>query len=65
MGESLDGDCGVVQQQLPAAAIGSLLTHLVDSEDLTSGALHLVNLVQEVPEARLGHNLINSSSNIE
>mmetsp|Transcript_94019 Transcript_94019/g.167255 ORF Transcript_94019/g.167255 Transcript_94019/m.167255 type:complete len:205 (-) Transcript_94019:22-636(-) len=35
-----------------------LLTDLVDSEDLTSGALHLVNLVQEVPEARLGHNLV-------
>lgn len=33
-------------------------THLVHREDLASRALHLAVLVQEVPEARLGHNLV-------
>lgn len=34
------------------------LHQLVDVEDLARGLLHLVHLVQEVPEAGLGHHLV-------
>lgn len=35
-----------------------LLGDFVAVKDLTSGLLHLVHLVKEVPEAGLGHNLV-------
>ena len=38
----------------------SLLVDLVDSENFTSGLLHLVVFTQEIPEARLGNDIVGS-----
>ena len=38
----------------------ALLVDLVDSEDFTSGLLHLVVFTQEIPEARLSDNIVGS-----